>query len=79
MALVNGITEITKERQTLHGETTCLSSVFTDDDGRRYIQLDTYGSKTRQLANKVSQSIQLSEQAATQLKRLIESTYPGLK
>jgi hypothetical protein len=79
MALVNEITKSTKERQKLHDETTCLSSVFTDDDGRRYIQLDTYGSKTRQMANKVSQSIQLSEQASAQLKKLIESTYPELK
>jgi hypothetical protein len=43
MALVRTIKKSAKERQTLHAETTCLASTFTDEKGRLYIQLDTYG------------------------------------
>jgi len=79
MALVKSIERVTKDRQTLHEETACLASVFTDDGSARYIQLDTYGSKSRRMPGKVSQAIQLDEKAAGQLKRLIEEVYPGLK
>lgn len=44
MALVSRMTEIRKDRQTVHAETTCHWSVFTDDSGDLYLQLDTYGS-----------------------------------
>lgn len=79
MALVRTIKEATKERQTLHEETICLASTFTDEKGRRYIQLDTYGTKSRKMPNKVSQAIQFDEGSARQLKRLIEDVYPDLK
>lgn len=79
MALVRQITPIVKERQTLHAETACCSSVLIDDRGNRFIQLDTYGSKTRKLEGKVSQAIQFDEQAAKELKLPIEQTFPHLR
>jgi hypothetical protein len=78
MALVTAIERRDKDRQTVHGRTRCLSSVFTDTDGQLYVQLDTFGSDERQDRDKVSQSIQFNQEAAAQLKRLIEETFPGL-
>ena len=79
MALVRSIKTKTKERQKLHEDTTCFASVFTDDRGRRYIQLDTYGSKGRRMPDKVSQAMQFNKASAGQLKGLIEEVYPDLK
>lgn len=78
MALIRAIEPITKGRQTLHEETRCCFSVFTDDNGKRYIQLDTYGTRTRQFPGKVSQALQFDEMSARQLQSLIESTFPHL-
>jgi hypothetical protein len=47
--------------------------VFTGPDGKRYLQLDTFGSRTRQIVGKVSQSIQFDVASAAELKRLIET------
>ena len=79
MALVREVTPIVQERQTLHEETVCCSSIFVDDQGRRYVQLDTYGSKTRKLGGKVSQAIQFDESAAKQLRLLLEQAFPHLR
>jgi hypothetical protein len=49
-----------------------------DDDGQRFIQLDTYGLDDREHPEKVSQSVHFDEQAAAQLLRLIRETFPDL-
>jgi hypothetical protein len=46
--------------------------------GDRYLQLDTFGSTERQIPGKTSQSIQLNERSAAQLKILIERAFPGI-
>jgi len=79
MAFVRALKRVTKERQAVHEETTCLSSIFVDEEGRRYIQLDTYGSKSRKMPDKVSQAVQFDEKSAGQLKQLIEEAFPKLK
>lgn len=79
MALVKTLEMVAKDRQTLHGETACLVSVFTDGDGARYIQLDTVGSKARKIPGKVSQALQFNSKSAQQLKQLIVEVYPDLK
>lgn len=47
--------------------------------GERLLQLSTYGSEQRQSQPKVSQTIQLDEQAAADLTNLISKAFPGLK
>jgi hypothetical protein len=79
MALVSSIKPLTKERQSIHAPVDCTSFSFSDDGGRRYLQLDTYGSSERQLKGKVSQSLQFGEEAAAQLQRLIAETLPTLR
>jgi len=65
-------------RSSVHrSEVECGWAIFTTA-GRTYLQLDTYGSQTRAIPGKVSQTIQVDEDAARQLKRLIERAFPGL-
>lgn len=75
MALVKDLKSTSKERQAVHEETECLYSHFQDGEGRKYLQLDTYGSKTRKMPQKVSQSVQFDREAAFQLKRIIEELF----
>ncbi len=72
MALVRKLESITKERSSVHGPVDCVYTVFTGEDGKRYLQLDTFGSKNRQIAGKISQSVQFDVASAIQLKRIIE-------
>jgi hypothetical protein len=77
MALIENIELNSKERQSIHKSVECRAFVISED-GEKYIQIDTYGSEERQEAGKVSQTIQLSKEAAKQLKRIIENTYPDI-
>lgn len=77
MALVRQIRPVEKERQAVHGETECSSSVFRAG-GATYLQLDTYGSPERKHPEKVSQSLQFDENSAGQLLELIRRTFPNL-
>ena len=52
-------------------------SVF-EEEGSRYLQLDTYGSQERKILGKTSQSIQLDAKAAAALKSLIERVFPEI-
>lgn len=76
VALLRTFSALTKDRQRVHGAVECGYSTFTDG-GKTYLQLDTYGSPARQIRGKTSQTVQLDEVAARQLKRLIEATFPG--
>jgi hypothetical protein len=58
----------------VHDEVECSVTVFVSN-GRTFLQLDTYGSKSRQLTGKVSQSFQLDEPGATKLHALIGKTF----
>jgi len=71
MALVQNIKEGYKDKEHIHGKTECSFYIVHDKAGRKYLQLDTYGSSNRQIPGKVSQSIQFSPEAIKQLKELI--------
>ena len=79
MALVTLIEPSNKERQTVHRRTRCLYSVIEDQAATRYVQLDTFGSEERQFTDKVSQSIQFDQQAASQLIALFLEAFPDLR
>ena len=78
MALVRNIEPTTKNSKT-HGEVACFSSSFVDEKGKRYLQLDTTGSPLREASGTTSQSVQFDENAASQLKLLLEEMFPNLK
>lgn len=78
MALVTAFEPSQKERTTVHRPTRCLYAVVEGDAGKRFLQLDTLGSEERQIADKVSQSIQFDRRAAEQLLQLLRQTFPDL-
>ena len=77
MARLKSFKELKKERNSLHSDAESTYTVFSDDAGNRYLQIDTYGSKERKLIGKVSQSIQLDQRGAYALRALIDKAFPS--
>jgi hypothetical protein len=77
MALIERLEYRPLEGTHVHGGVTCGYRWF-EVDGRRILQLDTYGSADRAIPGKVSQSLQLDESAARELKLLIQRAFTGL-
>lgn len=77
MALIAKFESTSSDTQSIHGQVACGYRAFTAD-GRRILQLDTYGSAQRKITGKVSQSIQLEAEEAHQLIEIIRDSFPGL-
>jgi hypothetical protein len=75
MALVASLFKITKDRQKAHKAVECAYSVFIED-GKKYLQLDTYGSQQRMHTGATSQTLQLEEKSARTLKKLLQEIFP---
>ncbi|WP_431090320.1 hypothetical protein [Paenibacillus sp. 8b26] len=73
MALIRNLSKITRNSR-LQTEAESTYNVLIQD-GKKYIQINTYGSKERVHTNVVSQSIQLDEQTAKQLLDIIKTEY----
>ena len=69
MAIVKKMERIELERDSRHTEVDCTYFIFEDDNGNKYLQIDTYGSKKRKIPGKKSQSIRFSPEAIKQLKK----------
>ena len=67
MAIVREFHPKDLERNSKHSEVTATISLVEDDAGERFVQIDTYGSKDREIPGKVSQSLRLSKSAFDQL------------
>ena len=74
MALVKTLEQITMERNSVHGEVEATYCWFSDDDGQRYLQIDTFGSKDRENPGKQSQSIQLGPEGLAQLRDILNTS-----
>ena len=72
MAIIRKLEKIQLERDSKHSEVDCTYAIVEDANGDRYLQIDTYGSATRQIPGKKSQSIRFSPEAIKQLKSIIE-------
>ncbi len=70
MALIDQIKHLPLQSTVSHTPVDCTFDVITDSSGEKYLQLDTYGSKSRQLQGKKSQSLRLSPSAISQLKAI---------
>lgn len=77
MALIDEFVEVSSDVQRVHGRVSCGYRSFTAQ-GRRYLQLDTYGSADRVQKGTISQSIQLDEKAAEELVKIISAAFPSL-
>jgi len=74
MALVTKLERQSMSKNSVHGPVNSTYSVF-DEDGKRYLQIDTYGSAQRKIRGKKSQTIQLNEQSVRQLKKLLDENF----
>lgn len=75
MALVNNIEKGFKDRGGIHKPTDCSYFIVYGEKGEKFLQLDTYGSQDREMQGKISQSIQFSQSAIEQLKKLINQEF----
>jgi hypothetical protein len=72
MAIVEGFQR--SKRNTFHVQLTsviCHYAVFEPDAGKRILQLDTFGSSSREIPGKISQTLQLDEAQARALWKLL--------
>ncbi len=76
MALVKQLRYEALEKDTRHTEADCTYSVITATNGDRLLQIDTYGSKTRRILGKKSQSIRFTSEALRQLRSILNEQFP---
>ena len=79
MARVTEFESVVRQRPYVHETVRCTHFTFDGDDGRRYLVLETYGSSHRQERDKVSQSLQVDEDAAAKLIALLREAFPKLR
>ena len=71
MAIVETLQHRPLDRDVPHKKVDCTYSIVIDAEGRKWLQLDTYGSIDREMPGKKSQSIRLSPEAIAQLKGIL--------
>lgn len=67
---ISNLTKVNKERNTIHDQVYATYTVF-DNNGEKYLQIDTYGKPARENPEKISQSFQLNREAASYLANLL--------
>ena len=67
---LDSIRIIEKTHNLVHEKVRATYTVF-EKDGHKYIQIDTYGKDDRENPEKISQSLQLDEETAKFLVRLL--------
>jgi len=75
MAIVKKLYPIYLDRASKHSDVNCTYAIITDDLGDKYLQIDTYGSATRKIPGKKSQSIRFGPEAIDQLKEILKRDF----
>ena len=75
MAIVRHLKRQQLETDSKHTEAECTYSIVTDRNGHTYLQIDTYGSKSRKIAGKKSQSIRFAPEAIREMKEILQSQF----
>lgn len=70
MAIVRDLIKLEMEKQSTHSEVKATYSIVTAGE-ETFLQIDTYGSTSREIIGKKSQSIRLSKDAISQLVQII--------
>lgn len=78
MALITKFAERRSAKVGWRSEVECGYNVG-EHDGRRVLRLETYGSSSRQIPGKVSQSIEIDEDAARELVRILHKAFPSVR
>ncbi len=69
------LAKIDKNKYSVHRDANWTYSVFRDNCGKKYFQIDTYGSEDRKMPNKISQSLQFDEETALYLINVIKNEF----
>lgn len=77
MARLQNLSEGRLQRMSLHDPVDATYYTY-ELDGRRLLQVNTVGRKSREMPDKVSQSFQLDDQSAAQLFGILKAHF-GLK
>lgn len=75
MAIVRHMEQVFLDADAKHTEVDCTYSIVGDDLGERWLQIDTYGSRDRQMTGKKSQSIRLAPGAIEELKKILSTEF----
>lgn len=73
MALINKLEKIGRNA-SVHDEVHASYNIL-EKNGKKYIQINTYGSSERKAKGVVSQTLQFSDEGAQQLLEIIEREY----
>ncbi len=79
MALVRTIEPGQKDIRAVHNTTSCTYSVFIDENGSPYLQLDTYGSAEREIPGRVKQTLQFNQDSAERLVDIFREVFPNMR
>jgi hypothetical protein len=72
MARIDQSEETSMNRNAVHEPVQATYSVFRDDQGNSYLQIDTYGSQSREFPGKKSLSLQFSPVGIQQLSKILD-------
>ena len=67
---IDTIKKVEKERNMVHSKVEATYTVF-NENGEKYVQIDTYGRPGREIPGKISQSIQFDRESAIYLIQLL--------
>lgn len=71
MALIKNMEEQELEKNSSHRPVECTYTIINDADGKQ-LQIDSYGSATRKIKGKKSQSMRFDSNAVKQLKNILK-------
>lgn len=71
---LKNIKKANKERNSIHEKVYTTYSVF-EENGEKYVQIDTYGKSSREIPGKISQSIQFDKVTAEFLVNLLKQEF----
>ena len=75
MARIGRFEKTTSDRGRLHRTEVECGYAVLNFGGKRYLQLETYGSSDRKIPGKVSQTLQLDAERAAELEKILRLAF----
>lgn len=75
MALVTHLERAKVERTSIHPTQVTCKYIIVETDGRKLLQLNTYGSADREMPDKISQTLQFDERTALNLFNILKKEF----
>lgn len=64
-----------RDKIRIHDQVDATYFTFTDNNGNKFFQIDTYGREERAIPNKISQSFQIDRETALHLIELLQAEF----